>query len=41
MTVVRVLPPDLYDKVISGQGEIPAGASVPVGHFMPAGHMGH
>jgi FtsP/CotA-like multicopper oxidase with cupredoxin domain len=28
-TVVRVLPPDLYDKVISGKGEIPPGASVP------------
>jgi hypothetical protein len=41
MTVVRVLPPDLYDQVISGRGEIPAGASVPGGKFMPAGHMGH
>jgi FtsP/CotA-like multicopper oxidase with cupredoxin domain len=41
MTVVRVLPPDLYDKVMSGQGEIPAGSSVPGGRFMPAGHMGH
>jgi FtsP/CotA-like multicopper oxidase with cupredoxin domain len=29
MTVVRVLPPDLYDKVISGKGEIAPGASVP------------
>jgi FtsP/CotA-like multicopper oxidase with cupredoxin domain len=28
-TVVRVLPPDLYDKVISGKGEVPPGASVP------------
>jgi manganese oxidase len=28
-TVVRVLPPDLYDKVISGEGEVPPGASVP------------
>jgi FtsP/CotA-like multicopper oxidase with cupredoxin domain len=41
MTVVRVLPPDLYDQVISGQDEIPAGASVPGGHFMPMGHMEH
>lgn len=28
-TVVRVLPQDLYDKVISGKGEVPPGASVP------------
>ena len=41
MTVVRVLPPDLYDQVISGQGEIPAGASVPGGHFMPMEQMEH
>ncbi|MBI2827219.1 MAG: copper oxidase [Planctomycetia bacterium] len=41
MTVVRVLPPDLYEKVISGRGEIPAGASVPGTKFAPAGHMGH
>jgi hypothetical protein len=30
-TVVRVLPPDLYDKVVSGKGEVEAGASVPGG----------
>lgn len=41
MTVVRVLPPELYDQVTSGKGEIPAGASVPGGQFMPADHMGH
>lgn len=41
MTAVRVLPPDLYDQVISGKGEIPAGASVPGGQFMPVGHMDH
>jgi hypothetical protein len=35
-TVVRVLPPDLYDKVISGKGEIAPGASVP--GYKP-GHM--
>lgn len=29
MTVLRVLPRDLYDKVMSGEGEIPPGASVP------------
>lgn len=29
MTVVRVLPPDLYDKVVSGKGEVSPGASVP------------
>jgi FtsP/CotA-like multicopper oxidase with cupredoxin domain len=29
MTVVRVLPPDLYDKVVSGKGKVPPGASVP------------
>jgi hypothetical protein len=40
-TVVRVLPPDLYEKVISGKGEVDAGASIPGGKFMPAGHMGH
>jgi hypothetical protein len=29
MTVVRVLPPDLYEKVVSEQGDVQAGASVP------------
>jgi FtsP/CotA-like multicopper oxidase with cupredoxin domain len=38
-TVVRVLPPDLYDKVISGKGEVPPGASVP--GSKPAHDMGH
>lgn len=28
-TVVRVLPPELYEKVISGKGEVAPGASVP------------
>jgi FtsP/CotA-like multicopper oxidase with cupredoxin domain len=41
MTVVRVLPADLYEKVVSGKGDVPAGASVPGGKFMPPGHMGH
>ena len=37
MTVVRVLPPDLYEKVMSGEGEIPPGASTPgaEGEAMP------
>jgi hypothetical protein len=38
-TVVRVLPPDLYDKVISGKGEVLPGASVP--GSMPAHDMEH
>ena len=29
MTVIRVLPPELYDQVMSGSGEIMPGASVP------------
>jgi FtsP/CotA-like multicopper oxidase with cupredoxin domain len=28
-TVLRVLPPELYDKVVSGKGEVAPGASVP------------
>jgi FtsP/CotA-like multicopper oxidase with cupredoxin domain len=39
MTVVRVLPPDLYAKVISGKGEVAPGASVP--GSMPAHGMEH
>jgi FtsP/CotA-like multicopper oxidase with cupredoxin domain len=39
MTVVRVLPPDLYEKVVSGQGEVAPGASVP--GSMPAHGMEH
>lgn len=31
MTVVRVLPPELYDRVMSGEGEVPPGASTPGG----------
>jgi manganese oxidase len=38
-TVVRVLPPDLYDKVISGKGEVAPGESVP--GAMPAHDMEH
>lgn len=29
MTVLRVLPDELYEKVVSGEGQIPDGASVP------------
>jgi FtsP/CotA-like multicopper oxidase with cupredoxin domain len=41
-TVVRVLPPELYDKVVSGEGAIEPGASVPGGTpgTMPGSH-GH
>jgi hypothetical protein len=38
-TVVRVLPPDLYDKVVSGTGEVAPGASVP--GSKPAHDMEH
>jgi FtsP/CotA-like multicopper oxidase with cupredoxin domain len=31
MTVVRVLPPELYEKVVSGKGDVAPGASVPGG----------
>lgn len=41
MTVVRVLPSELYDQVVSGKGDVAAGASIPGGKFMPAEHMGH
>jgi hypothetical protein len=42
-TVVRVLPPDLYDKVMSGKGEVAPGASVPGGTpgKTGGGHEGH
>jgi hypothetical protein len=43
-TIVRVLPDDLYDKVVSGKGHIMPGASVPGGgsgemQGMHGGHM--
>src|SRR5262249_44828094 len=43
MTVLRVLPPDLYDKVVSGKGDVPPGASVPGGTpgAMPGHQHGH
>jgi manganese oxidase len=42
-TIVRVLPPELYDKVISGEGDVKPGASVPGGGpgVMPGGHEHH
>jgi hypothetical protein len=42
-TIVRVLPPDLYDKVVSGKGDVPPGASVPGGGAgeMPGMHHSH
>ncbi len=40
-TLVRVLPPDLYDKVVSGKGEVAPGASVPgAGPGKGGGHEG-
>ena len=41
MTVIRVLPPDLYDKVISGEGDVPPGASVPGGDAHKTNHGQH
>jgi hypothetical protein len=45
MTVVRVLPDELYDKVVSGKGNIEPGASVPGGgpgeETGPGGHHMH
>ena len=40
MTVIRVLPPDLYEKVVSGKGEVAAGSSVPGASPVKA-HEGH
>ena len=42
-TIIRVLPPELYDKVMSGKGEVAPGASVPGGTpgKMGGGHEGH
>jgi manganese oxidase len=43
MTVVRVLPPDLYETVVSGKGEVAPAASVPgaTPGKLPGGHEGH
>jgi FtsP/CotA-like multicopper oxidase with cupredoxin domain len=42
-TIVRVLPPELYDKVVSGTGDVEPGASVPGGGpgELPGGHEHH
>jgi FtsP/CotA-like multicopper oxidase with cupredoxin domain len=42
-TVVRVLPNDLYDRVMSGKGDVTPGASVPGGSpgMMPGIHHQH
>jgi hypothetical protein len=42
-TIVRCLPPDLYDLVASGKGEVKPGASVPGGTpgEAPGMHGGH
>jgi hypothetical protein len=42
-TIVRVLPAELYEKVVSGKGEIEPGASVPGGSpgELPGGHEHH
>jgi len=43
-TVVRVLPPDLFEQVMSGQGDVPPGASIPGGESTgpaPGGHHHH
>lgn len=43
MTVLRVLPDELYEKVVSGEGQVEPGASVPGGGPGKAmgGHEGH
>jgi hypothetical protein len=42
MTVLRVLPDELYEKVISGEGQIEPGASVPgAGPGKAMDHSGH
>lgn len=41
MTVVRVLPPELYDKVVSRKGEVEPGASVPGPGPVAGKHEGH
>jgi hypothetical protein len=40
-TVVRVLPPDLFEQVMSGEGDVPPGASIPGGEATPAGEHHH
>jgi manganese oxidase len=40
-TVVRVLPPDLFDAVMSGQQELPPASSIPGGDVRPSTPAGH
>jgi FtsP/CotA-like multicopper oxidase with cupredoxin domain len=40
-TVVRVLPADLFEKVMSGQGDVPPGASIPGGESAPPAPAEH
>jgi hypothetical protein len=40
-TVVRILPPDLFDQVMSGQADIPPGTSIPGGEIARPAHEGH
>jgi FtsP/CotA-like multicopper oxidase with cupredoxin domain len=40
-TVVRILPPDLFEQVMSGQGEVTPGASIPGGETAPTAPGGH
>jgi FtsP/CotA-like multicopper oxidase with cupredoxin domain len=42
MTVLRVLPDELYDRVVSGKGDVEPGASTPhAGSGQMSGHGGH
>jgi FtsP/CotA-like multicopper oxidase with cupredoxin domain len=40
-TVVRVLPPALYDSVMSGEGEVVPGSSIPGADIRPGAPGGH
>lgn len=42
MSILRVLPDELYDKIMSGEGDVEPGASSPgVGHGETTKHQGH
>jgi hypothetical protein len=42
MTIVRVLPDELYERVVAGEGDVPPGASVPGGGAgQPMQDVGH
>jgi manganese oxidase len=40
-TVVRILPPDLFEQVMSGQGDVAPGVSIPGGESGPMTPGGH